>query len=236
MPSATTYYNINGVTYIGAAGSRAVVRSEGRDRVAADWGDSARAPLAIPSVAWRNVTPTFTATEVYAGSSLESTIQDHVAGHSGRPERRYNHTECRLTRGPHRRLGFPQSIPVTLAPTTIVSVDGVASPSPAPTIDTISIGQYIEVSGQVNPADASNGFLNPDGSFNPTGLDATNGQVRIKPTTLWGTLNSATPGSASVSLKWIQHYEPNDFYFPGAGTNASMPQRRTTPSIPAPRI
>jgi len=121
-------------------------------------------------------------------------------------------------------LGFTASIPVTLAPsTTIVSVDGVMSPSPAPTTNTISIGQYIEVSGQVNPANASNNYFNPDGSLNPTGLDATNGQVRIKPTTLWGTFEFRHARQRVLDPELVQYYEPVPAYidFTGAGTNTS---------------
>jgi hypothetical protein len=227
LPSAQTYYNIDGRTYVGAAGlaQLSALKAETASlQIAAIGTTTAGNPIGNLA----KDTPTFTATEVYAGSSLESTIQDHITGIvAGRSGDTITVNAASLV-DRIGDLGFSQSIPVTLAPTTatsgtIVSVDGVASPSPAPTIDTISIGQYIEVSGVVNPTGPSNGFVNvnPDGSFNPTGLDATYGQVRIKPTTLWGTLNSATPGSASVSLNWIQNYEPSFYDFTGAGTNTS---------------
>ena len=220
LPSAQTYYNIDGVTYVGAAGlaQLSALKAETASlQIAAVGTTTAGNPIGNLT----KDTPTFTATEVYAGSSLESTIQDHITGIvAGRSGDTITVNAASLA-DRIGDLGFTQSIPVTLAPTTIVSVDGVASPSPAPTIDTISIGQYIDVSGQVNPADASNNYLNPDGSLNPTGLDATNGQVRIKATTLWGTLNSATPGSATVNLNWIQSYEPSFYDFTGAGTNTS---------------
>jgi hypothetical protein len=219
LPNAQTYYNIDGVTYVGAAGiaQLSALKAETASLQIAAIGTT----TAIGGL--NQDTPTFTATEVYAGTSLESTIQDHITGIvAGRSGDTITLNAASLV----DRIGdwgFTQSIPITLAPTTIVSVDGVASPSPTPTIGTISIGQYIEVSGVVNPTGPSNGYVNvnPDGSFNPTGLDATNGQVRIKPTTLWGTLNSATPGSASVSLNWIQNYEPSFYNFTGAGTNTS---------------
>ena len=209
IPNAQTYYNIDGVTYVGAAGL-AQLSALKAETASLQIGAIGTSTAGNPIGNLAKDTPTFTATEVYAGSSLESTIQDHITGIvAGRSGDTITLNAAALI-DRIGDLGFTQSIPVTLAPTTIVSVDGVASPSPAPTIDTISIGQYIEVSGQVNPADASNDYLNPDGSLNPTGLDATNGQVRIKSTTLWGTLNSATPGSASnVSLNWIQNYEPS---------------------------
>jgi hypothetical protein len=226
IPSAQTYYNIDGVTYVGAAGLAQLATLKAQTatlQIAAVGTTTAGNPIGNLA----KDTPTFTATEVYAGTSLESTIQDHVTGIV------IGRSGDTITLGGAALvdrigdLGFTASIPVTLVPSTtttlgtIVSVDGVANPSPTPTVDTISIGQYIEVSGQVNPAQASTGYLNPDGSLNPTGLDATIGQVRIKPTTLWGTLNSATAGSAVVTLDWIQYYEPTYFTFTGAGTNTS---------------
>jgi hypothetical protein len=230
IPSATTYYNIDGVTYVGAAGIKQL------DALKAETASLQIAAVGLPgSGTIGNLgkdTPTFVATEVYGGSSLESTIQDRITGIvAGRSGETLTIIGASLV-DRNGTVGFTQSIPVTLAPFTsatspgtVVSVDGVASPSPAPTIDTISVGQAVEISGQVNPADASNGYVNPDGSSNPTGLDATFGQVRIKPTTLWATLNSATPGSALVTLDWIQDYQfspnPLNFDFTGVGTNTS---------------
>ncbi len=197
VPNAQTYYNIDGLTYIGAAGIKQL------DALKAETASLQIAALGAPgSGTIGNLgqdTPTFVATEVYAGSSLESTIQDRITGIvAGRSGETLTIVGASLV-DRSGQAGFRQSIPVTLAPYTspaspgtVVSVDGVASPSPKPIIDTISVGQYVEISGQVNPADANNGYVNPDNTFNPTGLDATFGQVRIKPTTLWTTLNSAT--------------------------------------------
>jgi hypothetical protein len=223
LPSAQTYYNIDGVPYVGAAGLAQLFALKAETaslQIAALGTTTAGNPIGNLA----KDTPTFTATEVYAGSSLESTIQDHVTGIvAGRTGDTLTLVGASLV-DRVGNLGFTQSIPVTLAPSTtstlgtIVSVDGVLNPSPTPTIDTISIGQYIEVSGQVSPAGVSYNYVN----YNPTGLDATNGQVRIKPTTLWGVLNSATPGSASVNLEWVEHYELTDFNFAGTGTSSSL--------------
>ncbi|HEY0340443.1 MAG TPA: hypothetical protein VGC34_06535, partial [Steroidobacteraceae bacterium] len=214
VPSATTYYNIDGVTYVGADGIKQLdaLKAETASLQIAAIGPAGSSTIGNLG----KVTPTFAATEVYAGSSLESTIQDRITGIvKGRSDETLTIWGASLV-DRSGQAGFTQDIPVTLAhytspnsPGTVVSVDGVASPSPMPTIDTISVGQYVEISGQANPANASNGYINPDGSFNPTGLDATFGQVRIKPTTLWATLSSVTPGSALVSLDWIQYYKPS---------------------------
>ena len=230
LPNAQTYYNIDGVTYLGAAGL-AQLSALKAETASLQIGVIGTTTAGNPIGNLAQDTPTFTVTEVYAGSSIESTIQDHITGIvAGRTGDTLTVVGAALV-DRIGDLGFTQSIPVTLAPSTIVSVDGVASPSPAPTIDTISVGQYIDVSGQVNPANASNNYLNPDGSLNPTGLDATNGQVRIKSTTLWGVLNSATPGSASVNLEWIEHYELTNFNFAGTGTSSSLDATASNYSI-----
>jgi hypothetical protein len=98
-----------------------------------------------------------------------------------------------------------------VAPSTIVSIDGV-DPGVKPTLAAVSVGQYIDVSGNVT-LDAAN---------NPTALDATNGQIRLLPTTLWGTVNSATPGNLSLNLQWIQDFELNNFVFTGTGATSSQ--------------
>jgi hypothetical protein len=230
LPNAQTYYNIDGVTYVGAAGL-AQLSALKAETASLQIGVIGTTTAGNPIGNLAQDTPTFTVTEVYAGSSIESTIQDHITGIvAGRTGNTLTVVGAALV-DRIGDLGFTQSIPVTLAPSTIVSVDGVASPSPAPTIDTISVGQYIDVSGQVNPADASNNYLNPDGSLNPTGLDATYGQVRIKPTILWGVLNSATPGSASVNLEWVEHYELTNFNFAGTGTSSSLDATASNYSI-----
>jgi hypothetical protein len=209
VPSDQTYYNINGVTYVGAAGLTALAALQGQTatlQVAA---------VGTPGNPFGNlsgVTPTFTASQVYVGSSLESTIQDHVTGIvAGRTSTTLNVMGAALV-DRLGQLGFTQTIPVTIASTTIVSEDGVAASTP--TIDTVSVGQLIDVSGQVS--------VNTNGSNNPTALDATLGQIRIQPTTLWGTLNSATPGSAVVNLEWVEHYEPTNIVYTGTGTSSSL--------------
>jgi hypothetical protein len=98
-------------------------------------------------------------------------------------------------------------MPVGIGSSTIVSEDGVAAPNLS--INSISTGQQINVSGQAG-LDAANGI--------PLNLDATLGQVRLAQTQLWGTLESAIPGSATVDMLSLDNWAPAGFDFLGAGT------------------
>jgi hypothetical protein len=53
-------------------------------------------------------------------------------------------------------------------------------------------------------------------------MDATAGFVRLQPTRLWATLNSAVPGSASLNMLTLQDYEPAAFSFSGTGATAAQ--------------
>ena len=219
IPNDQTYWNINGNIYVGSAGLTILAGMSSQ---------TYSLPIGVvgtpgnPFGDFTTIQPSMTAAQIYVGTSLESTIQDHITGIiASHTSNSINILGASLV----DRLGeygFTNLVAVTIAPSTIVRVDGVASPSPVPTVDTLSVGQYIDVAGQVNPNDPN--FVNPDGTLNPDGLDATNGQVRIQPTTVWGTLVSGTTSSATVSLApvgWIEHTEPTLLNFAGTGTSSS---------------
>ena len=219
IPNDQTYWNINGVTYSGAAGLAQLAKLQGQTAYlqigAIGVGNGQPAPFGNLG----GDTPSFTATEVYVGTSLESTIQDHITGVvSGISGDTLTVTGAWLV----DRLGdpgFAQSLPVTVSTSTptIVSMDGNANFSPpSPALSAISVGQFIDVSGVVTYVG--------DGTTNPASLDATGigSQVRIQPTTLWANLNSTASGTANVSLDWLAHYEPADFTFAGTGTSTAV--------------
>jgi len=198
-----TYFNINGVTYTGAAGLTALSQLTENTAVAAygTLGDLA------------NITPSFTATAVYGGTSLESPLADYI---TGVVSSRVGDTlevigGTYLT--PTGTTSFFANLPVLVGSGTLVSEDGVAAGGL--TVDSISAGQQINVSGQ--PVVNSAGAL--------TSLDATAGQVRLQSTRLWGTLNSASAGSASLDVLSIENYPISAFYFAGAaaGGRAANP-------------
>jgi hypothetical protein len=115
-------------------------------------------------------------------------------------------------------FGFVETVPVTVGPATIYSIDGVANVTP--TLSSISVGQVITVLG----VSTNNGV-----SVNPTALDATGAlvpgpQLRIQNTPLLATLGAATSAnSATVNLLTINHYEPTLVDFTSTGTPNANP-------------
>src|SRR5579871_286353 len=207
-----TYYNVNGVTYTGAAGI-AALQTQPVDTPMAAYGT-------LDNLS--TITPTFNATAVYAGTSLENQLAEYLSGTvSSRSGSSINLRG--VTYFPPSVLSYPPlvdgvavstafyaNVPVTLASTTVVSEDGVAASGLS--ADSISVGQQITVYGQAT-IDTSTG--------QPTSLDATQGQVRLQSTPLWGTLNSATAGTASLDLLSLGGLDPSTFDFAGTGTTSA---------------
>jgi hypothetical protein len=199
--SATTYFNINGTAYTGAAGLAAMQSLPVSTAVAA-YGTLG---------SFATITPTFNATEVYAGSSLESPLADYVTGTVSAVS-----GDTLTVKGGYYvpRTGFAtpayvQTVPVTMGPATIVSEDGVAVSGLS--TRSISVGQLINVSG-VSTLTSVGGLAS---------LDAAQGQVRLQPTELWGNFASATPGTMSLSLLSLGGFEPAVLDFAGTGTDSA---------------
>ncbi|HEY0766702.1 MAG TPA: hypothetical protein VGD47_01985, partial [Steroidobacteraceae bacterium] len=191
---AQTYFNINGAAYTGAAGLTAM----------------ASLPQNTPTAAYgtlgdlSGITPGFRATAVYVGTSLESPLADHLTGvvsaRSG--DTLTVHGASLLTRVGATK--FVNNATVTLGSGTVVSEDGVAVSGLTPL--SVSVGQQLEASGQ--------GAVDTSGNVT---LDASAGQVRLAATRIWGTLNSATAGSASLNVLSIGNFAPAGFNFAGTG-------------------
>lgn len=193
---AQTYFNINGVVYTGAAGLSAMA------------GLSQNIPVAAYGTLdnLSTITPSFNATTIYAGSSLESPLSEYV---SGVVASRSGNTLQVLGANYHSPTGsvlFLSSLPVVLGSGTLVTEDGVAAQGLSST--SVSVGQQITVAGQAH-LNASTGAI--------TELDATGGLVRLDSTRLWGTLNSAIKGSASLDLLSIGSFTSSAFNFAGTG-------------------
>jgi hypothetical protein len=217
IPNDQTYWNINGTPLVGAAGLTALATLQSQ---------TASLQIGVVSTPGQNmfgntnnIQPSMTASQVYVGSSLESTIQDHITGIVAS---RSNNTLQVLGAALVDRLGlygFAQTIPVTIGSSTLVTVDGVNTPA---TLDSVSIGQFIDVSGQDT--------ITTDGLNNPTGLDATLGEIRLQPSSLWGVLNSATTTAANISLSpvgLVGNFEPSPLVS-FLGTGSSSPANDAT--------
>jgi hypothetical protein len=197
--NAQTYWNINGTTYVGAAGLQALPNTPG---------------ASVPVVAYgtlgdlSGITPTFNATSVYVGTSQESPLAEYVTGTV--TQRDGNSLELSgvtyLT--PIGTISYFNDALVTLDDTTIVSQDGVAANGLS--IANVSTGQQVNISGQ-GSVDTNNNLT----------LDASGAQVRLAQTTLWGTLNSFSPGTASLDMSALDNWSPSAFNFSGTGSSTA---------------
>ncbi|MGH8210453.1 MAG: hypothetical protein ACREU6_12860, partial [Steroidobacteraceae bacterium] len=220
IPSAQTYYNIDGVTYTGAAGLAALEALKGQTSTLQIAAYGTGSGVGNPFSSLSTITPSFNATAVYAGTSLESTVADQITGIVSAVS---GNTLTVMGAAVVTRAGiygFQQTATVSVGPATVVSEDGVAGVTL--TLGSISVGQVINVSGQVPVDGAGNPIV-------PTVLDATGdsganipGHIRLQNTTLFGTLNSATTGSLSLNLLSVDHYEPTYLNFTGTGSSSAL--------------
>ena len=208
--TASTYFNINGKVYTGTAGLSAVAG------LAPSTPMTAYGTLGDMST----ITPAFTATQVYAGTAVSNGAFEHVRGIvsavSGDTLTVIGATYLYIEGYCRSNLCFNYfpSATVKVGPSTVVTEDGMAPTGTAVRLTTqsISVGSQIDAVG-VGPAAPSNGF-----SF-----DATTGAVRLQPTPIWGTLSSATAGSATLSLLSMgtADFAPGSFNFAGTGTSSA---------------
>jgi len=202
-----TYFNINGVAYTGAAGLTALA-SLPQNTVIAAYGT-----LGDLS----GITPGFHATSVYVGTSLESPLAEHVGGVVSARSGNTLTVHGATFRSPipvagtaYAAVAYANNATVTIGSATVVSEDGVAAGGLTPAA--ISVGQQLDVSGQATADTAGN-----------ISLDATAGQLRLASTRIWGTLNSATAGSATLDILSLGNFAPAGFNFAGTGTTAANP-------------
>ena len=194
-----TIYDINGIVYTGADGLAQIAKQQLNAYV------SAVGTLTDVS----QVTPVLHATQVYAGSSLESFGVDRLVGTVSARSGSTMTVHGTLVTQRGGAYSYLNEVPVSVGPSTLVNVDGTGTTGLAN--QAISVGQRIEVIGQA-AADASSGVV--------TGMDATAGEVRIQSTRLWGQLNSATPGSFVMRLTSIGLFDSAAFNFSGTGIAA----------------
>jgi hypothetical protein len=204
--TSSTYFNINGVVYTGAAGLTAM-----RQQLQVSTPIAAYGTLG----SFATITPTFNATAVYAGTSIENPLADFLTGTvsavSGKTLTVHGGSYL-------SRFGAPgvfPNVPVNVSSSTIVTEDGVAASGLG--TQSISVGQLITVSGQGTSDSNNNLVLDATG----TAAGVPPGMIRLQPTTVWGTLNSAVPGSMALNVLSIGDYEASAFNFAGTGTDSA---------------
>ncbi|HEX4647795.1 MAG TPA: DUF4382 domain-containing protein [Steroidobacteraceae bacterium] len=212
-----TYFDVNGTAYTGAAGLNAMTSLAENTPIAA-YGT-----LADLS----GITPGFHATAVYAGYGLETPLADYVNGVvSARSGNTLTLAGVRLLSRlggsasclPANNSTFFGSATVTVGSAAGVTQDGVVASGLG--LASISVGQQVDVSGQCS--------IDSSGNLS---LDATSSSVcsigpclvRLVPTRIWGTLNSATSGTATVDILTLGNFAPAAFNFAGTGTTVADP-------------
>ncbi len=209
-PTADAYYSVNGVVYTGAAGLAAMASVQ-QSTVIAAYGTLTGVAGPDSNTA---TNPTFSAKEIYVGTSQENGFS-YVAGMvSARAGNKLTLTGATLNVFNGTSYVVPVTF-VTLAATVPVFQDGMNVSGLS--IQSISVGQYVYISGA---ATDSSGAISYDSAGNLL-FDATAGSVRLLHTRLWGSLVSASPSSATFDLLSLGLYPPSTYNF--AGTGSSTP-------------
>jgi hypothetical protein len=200
-----TFWNIDGNTYTGDAGLAALTTAQVSTLIIAygTLGDLS------------GDTPTFNATAIYVGTVAQDPLAEEL---TGVVSARIGNTltirggtffDIFLEQVGQLPTAFFPTSTVTISPQTLVLGDGKAAG--LFNIGDISVGQQVHIYGQ--------GLISSTGT--DLSMDATQGLVRIQPTTIWGTLNSATSTQASLNLLTIGGFTPAAFDFSGTGASAA---------------
>ncbi len=162
--------------------------------------------------AWDKSTQTFTASNVLAGSSVPGVMHDSVEGtvlsRTGNTLTVADGVIFPIeTDNDADDMRFARQVAVTVGTGTMVTEDGQMG---AFTIQDISVGQHLQLSGK----------LGQDSSGNPT-LDATAGSARLMVTTLSGTVTSLATNLVTVNLQSLDSQMPIRFNFAGTGSSTA---------------
>ncbi len=194
--AAATTYTINGTSFTGGAGLTAL---------AALPAGTLTAALGTYDVA----TKTFTASTVYAGSSVAGSGLDSVEGTViARSGNVLTVSNGRLHHGDDDMEQYCGTVAVTIAATTLVTEDGQTGTFGP---QDVSIGQHLQLFGT----------LGTDGSGNRT-LDASQGSARLMLTSLAGQVVSSAAGSVTIALQSIDGRQASAFDFAGTGATTAQ--------------
>ena len=195
LTTNATSYTINGTSYTGPDGFTQLAG------LAAGTMTAAYGTL-------DKTTKTFTASNVLAGSSVVGTKMDGVIGSvmstSGNTLSIANGLQMHADLDD---LQYVRTITATIGTGTTVGEQG---QSGSFTIQDISVGQHLQLSGT----------LSTDSSGNKT-IDATAGNALLIPTRLAGTVTATAAGMVTVNLRSLDRQSPSSFDFTGTGTTSA---------------
>jgi hypothetical protein len=218
--SPSTYFDIDGTPYIGSAGLAQIAQQSNSGELSSDSTIVSYGTIGDLST----ITPTFNATQVYVGSSAVSPGADEVRGTvSARSGNSLTLRGATYICPQDISSGYPSEPPaihfesatVDIGPSTKVTEDGVIASGLS--TQSISVGQDIYATGQGSVSCP----LTSTNSTASLTLNATTGEVRLKPTTLWGTLTAGTTSSATLDLLELGGHAPTDFNFAGTGISSA---------------
>ena len=198
--NAQTYFNINGTVYTGAEGLQVLSTSPTQQTPVVAYGT-------LDDLS--GITPTFNATEIYVGAAQESPLAYYFTGTV--TVRDGNTLRLRAANyiTPRGITIYQDAVaPVNVGSGTAVFEDGIATPGLS--IADISVGQQVMIAGQ--PTYDSTGTV-------VESVDATNGLVRLQPTTLWGLQNSG----GTLDLLTLGRFTPTSISFTGTGNPNASP-------------
>jgi hypothetical protein len=207
--TASTYFNINGAVFTGANGLASLQKIAANTPVVAYGALNGSPPGSAQSI-----TPEMTATEVYAGTVVSNGQYEHLRGTvtavSGNSLTIADATYLYYEGYCQSNLCFTYypTATVKVSPTgTLVTEDG--TPAAGLTTQSISVGSQIDAIG-----------LGSTSSSGALTLDATVAAVRLQSTPIWGTLDTAAAGSATLNLLSMgtTGLPASDFNFAGTGT------------------
>jgi hypothetical protein len=214
--TATPSFTLNGTSYTGSAGLSAL-------------GALGAGTLTAATGSFDTKTGTFTATAVFAGTSVPGGGLDSVEGTvTARSGDVLTVSHGWIDERDRDDEQFTSQIAVTVASTTAVTEDGQTGSF---SITDISVGQHLQVFGT----------FGTDASGHRT-LDASSGSARLMVTPLWGEFVSSTTNTITVMLQSLGGRPPSAFNFAGTGTsaandaNASAYQVKVPPGLPVPAL
>jgi hypothetical protein len=210
-----TVYQINGTTYVGSSGLKALSQSSAGTTMTAAY--TTYQPTPTPST----TAGKFNSTYVIAGATLEdfytTGLEGDVIARSGNTLTvRGTTLEYLYGTSPNSAyIDTPDAV-VLLGPGTIVTADDNATLTGLD-YNSVSVGQHIVARGVYSlPASGVS-------TLDATGSITNKGSVRLASTQLWGSLVSSASGSTVMNLQTIEDWPVSNYDFTGNGPGAVTP-------------
>jgi len=213
--TSSTYFNIDGTVIMGAAGLTQLTKLASNTPIEA-YGSLDGTPAGSSAT----ITPSFTATQVYAGTVVSNGEYEHVRGVvsaiSGDTLSVIGATYLYYEGYCESNLCFTYypTATIDLSSSTVITQDNIDVAASSLSPQSISVGSQIDAIG-----------VGSVSSANALTLDATSGLVRLQSTPIWGALTAGTSSSATLNLISIGNTDfaatSSNFNFAGTGSSTA---------------